>query len=530
MRDRMMKGMLAGVLVGAVGLAAGSCRGSGRPESAAAAGEPAIAVENGQAQLFIDDHLIDVQQGLKRTLRRPKKDNGGNTPVISLDDGEFGEHLSTLEANGSILYDTRLKKYVMFALGFSPPKQGWDRVRVYRFTSPDGLNWIKGDDGKPERVYPKSRDIFYDGKTRTYATNVDAGCFHYDGNDPAYPYKAWHHFANWGNLEGLYYVRSKDGKDWERGDAVIVLEAIQIKQDGRDLHGPGDVNAFTWDPITKRFLATLKVNAVKQVEYNNYLRARTYTFVDRLDAPIDTSGITRVALLPAAAQKNGDEPWDEYYSSSAWRYGSQFVGGLKIWHGGGDYPHSRAGCAYLKLASSRDGLNWTKVPYPNDDGVPEVWIPNGPEGGNNARNDGGYMTEFNQGPLRIGDELIYYYGSSSWGKSPHHGDKSVRVTGGGIFRARLRLDGFVSVDTGTLTTRLLAPKGGTLLVNAIGPVQVELLDADGKPLGKADLAGDSVRHEVRFGGNPLAQAAESRPVRLRFTVGRGGELYSFATE
>ena len=98
------------------------------------------------------------------------------------------------------------------------------------------------------------------------------------------------------------------------------------------------------------------------------------------------------------------------------------------------------------------------MPFNNDAGTPEVFIPNGPEGGNHGQNDGGYMSEFSQGPLRIGDELIYYYGCSSYGKNH---PRDVRISGGGIFRARLRLDGFVSIDGGTLTTRPLrfeAPK------------------------------------------------------------------------
>jgi len=41
----------------------------------------------------------------------------------------------------------------------------------------------------------------------------------------------------------------------------------------------------------------------------------------------------------------------------------------------------------------------------NDAGEPEVFIPNGREGDNGGRNDGGYMSMFSQGPLRIGDEL-----------------------------------------------------------------------------------------------------------------------------
>jgi hypothetical protein len=126
-------------------------------------------------------------------------------------------------------------------------------------------------------------------------------------------------------------------------------------------------------------------------------------------------------LIPAAAERNGDMPFDEYYSSTAWRYESLWLGGLRIWHSGGDYPYSAAGAAYLKLVSSRDGLNWQKVPFQNEDGRPEVFIPNGKEGDCGARNDGGYMSEFSNAPIRIGDELIYYYGSSSWGNKANLG-------------------------------------------------------------------------------------------------------------
>jgi len=44
-----------------------------------------------------------------RTLHRPVKDNGGETPVIAPPEGE-----RTLTAKGSILFDPRLKSHVMF--------------------------------------------------------------------------------------------------------------------------------------------------------------------------------------------------------------------------------------------------------------------------------------------------------------------------------------------------------------------------------------------------------------------------------
>jgi hypothetical protein len=327
------------------------------------------------------------------------------------------------------------------------------------------------------------------------------------------------------------------------------------------------VTIFSHDPATDRFLGIFKFFSVEPIavgpailepgaggpptgrpsgprtsrkngaaELGNRLRSRAYAFLDRLDEPFDTGRIERIALLPPAAEAGGDQPHDEYYASTAWRYESLWLGGLKVWHSGGDYPYSAAGCAFLKLVVSRDGLRWRKVPFPSgavegegsgEIAAPEVFIPNGPEGGNDGQNDGGYMTEFSQGPLRIGDELIFYYGCSSWGKNHALGK---RISGGGIFRARLRLDGFVSVDAGTLTTRPLRFEGDRLSLNAAGPVEVEALDGAGRRLGGATIQGDSVRHEVRFDRKGLREVALSGVVRLRFTVREGGRLYAFRVE
>jgi hypothetical protein len=109
---------------------------------------PPVAIRSGETQLFVDDYLIASQGRLKRTLRQPVKDQGGNEPLLALEQ-EFGETKGTLEANGTIVYDSRRKKWVMFALAFASnwPGDSADRVRLYRFTSPDAMNWTKGDDG-----------------------------------------------------------------------------------------------------------------------------------------------------------------------------------------------------------------------------------------------------------------------------------------------------------------------------------------------------------------------------------------------
>jgi len=484
----------------------------------ALAEEAPIAVESGIAQLFVDDYLIDSATDLKRTLHQPTKDEGGNTPMIAAKE-DMG-----LLAYGSIVYDVRLKKYVMFAQEF--PSRA-----MYRTTSADGLTW---DATSHEQLTPIKFDIdLGELPPETMGKfNIDLFSCYYDKKDAKYPYKGWTWFANAGDdWEGIWYMRSTDGLTWERPRQIVDGFAQPkdktcrvITHNGRTVYGPGDVTTFYYDEVEDRFLGIFKFFIPKKLNPYFSSRCRAYVFMDRMDEPFDTNRITHIELLPAWAERNGDHTFDEYYASTAWRYESLWLGGLKIYHHQGDYPFSAADCAFLKLVVSRDGLHWKKVLFTNDAGVPEVFIPNGKEGGNNGLNDGGYISEFSQGPLRVGDELIYYYSSSSWGKA--HAKKVIR--GGGIFRSRLRIDGFVSVDWGTLTTKPLSFTGKDLTVNGIGPITVRVIDMSGNPLAAATIAdGDALAHVVKFQGRSLLDLVPDGIVRLQFEVAPAGKLYSF---
>ena len=59
-------------------------------------------------QLFVDDLLVAESSGLRRTLRQPRKEGGGEVPLITPAPGK------DLQAYGTIVRDTRLGRYVMF--------------------------------------------------------------------------------------------------------------------------------------------------------------------------------------------------------------------------------------------------------------------------------------------------------------------------------------------------------------------------------------------------------------------------------
>ena len=137
-----------------------------------------------------------------------------------------------------------------------------------------------------------------------------------------------------------------------------------------------------------------------------------------------------------------------------------------------------------------------------------------------------------RGPVVVDDELWFYYSACA----VEHG-----ITGrsGPICLAKLRLDGFVSMDagheTGTLITKPFRVDGDSLSINAAargGSVAVALLDEHGiqhEGFSRADCAvfdGDSVDHRVTWRTKTSLDDLRGRPVRLKFYL-RNAELYSF---
>lgn len=513
------------------------CRSAGAEAETAATPRvsppPVVFVAPGEPQLFVDNKLIAESRALQRTLRQPRKDGGGLVPVLSTPE-LFGSR-TNLQANGTILYDPRLALWVMYGLRYAPSlspdsEHGWLRTAIIRYVSNDGFTWRSESPDGMECVFPRARSDLHDEVSRSSALCIDVATIGLDRSDAEWPYKGWVWLPNLKEgRTGAYLLRSKDGRHFERKGLIFAVKARRIVAGDNELVGPGDTTRFVFDPVNGKFLTSLKFYTDRALPLTeSRLRSRAFLFVDRIDEPLDLGKLDSVALVPEQAQRNGDFPFDEFYDSTAYRYGSHWLGELKVWHGKGDYAWSRAGCAFLKFISSEDGLTWRRSAYVNDSGFAEVYLANGVEGGNEGQNDGGYITTFCNAPLRIGNELIVYYGASSYGRNA---SADRRHTGGGIFRSRLRLDGFVSVDAGQLTTPALGFAGEELRVNSVGDVTVEALTDGNAVIGSAKISGDDVRQRVRFSGRNLRELLGARPdLRLRFSVEPGAALYAFVID
>jgi hypothetical protein len=188
-----------------------------------------------------------------------------------------------------------------------------------------------------------------------------------------------------------------------------------------------------------------------------------------------------------------------------------------------------------ELASSRDGIRWRRPVERRpliEFGPPGTW-------------DGG-MIGAARGIIPVGDELWIYYGGwhEDHGTSrPHRRmetDRTAQQRAAAVGLARLRLDGFVSLDAGAaeggLLSRPLTCGGRSLDVNARctgGQVVAELLDAGGAPIDgftRADcdpFRGDGVRHTMTWRGRSDLERLRDATVRVGLRVSNA-ELYSFA--
>ena len=123
----------------------------------------------------------------------------------------------------------------------------------------------------------------------------------------------------------------------------------------------------------------------------------------------------------------------------------------------------------------------------------------------------------------------------------HNHQPPPNVTGfpNGIGLAKLRLDGFVSVDAGaaegTLTTKPFVFGGSKLVINAnakSGQIAVEILNADSKPLtgfSKRDcdpVQVDEIRHTITWNGKSDVTGVAGRSIKLKFYL-KNAKLFSF---
>jgi hypothetical protein len=460
-------------------------------------------------QLFIDDYIIEELKGAEKVLNQPTKDPAN--PLIVPDRPWEPPGLN----RGAVMYDKQEKIYKMWYVFYS---DATERQFLCYATSPDGIAWQK------PLINQKDRSNVIPGLS---ASNPP--CVFKDPAEtaPRRRYKMLYgdnpdRTAKTYSTNAAY---SPDGIHWtpEPSNPIIPFSDT--------------LSCPFRDPRTRRYVAYLRygppnTRIVSRIESRDFIhwspKVTIFSTRTKMDRPFATI----------------------HYGMKIMPYEGIYLGLLEAYHGETIQPIPKDKEPWMdktneQLVFSRNGLTWLRVGRRGA-------IPHGelnkdldwkkvaeqatfiPYGRHKKDWDWGSVYSF-QPPLVVDDEIrIYYLGHTGRHWASYHGDK--RTSGIGL--ARLRLDGFVSINAaaaGTMTTKKFVFIGDTLEVNANakgGSIVVEALGADGKVIegfSKTDcmpITTDNIQHVLKWKDKDDCHLIQARPIRLRFHL-KKAKLYSF---
>ena len=463
-------------------------------------------------QLFVDDFLIESTD-LKRTFHTAKKYEGN--PVFKAetkrelapsDEGELGEEATTFTGQGGVFYDPAKKHFKMYYVA------GW-RGPLSLATSTDMVHWQR-----PELGLAGGNALLPQGLRWTgpeLKTGGSDNCVWLDLNakNPAERLKymtCWLHVPKEQRPQGFNHsLHLSDGRTFSKGNPTGKAD---------------DYCSFFYNPFRKVWAFSIKQGTSRgrsrfYSENRDFMAGADWsnsvfwTASDRLDAP-EPQG-----RYPGA----GEAP--QLYSLNAVAYESIMIG-MHYIHRGPKNEICEAGkfpkLLDLELGFSRDGFHWDR---PDRRGFIV-----------GSRTDGtwdrGYLHSTAGVFVVLNDELVFpYMGTSGIAPSGTRG----MYTGGSIGLAKLRRDGFASMDAeaaeGTLTTRPVIFNGSRLFTNVDAPngtLRVELLaEKDDKVLATSKpVSADKTKLPIVWENKFDLSSVAGHPVRFRFHLTQG-RLYAF---
>ena len=478
-----------------------------------------LVLKTGQRQLFLDDFVIADLNKIKRIIH-PVEKHPGN-PVIAPDIPTDG---TVIELRSGPEWDPVEECWKIWYGGGN-----WVTAMA---RSKDGIHWGKPNLGVVER----------DGSKNNNLVTVEG--------HPE-PYKGGPTFAD---PSGFIYhvIIDHEAKSAHRYKAVAGIHSDRrpaVSADGRTfkiLPVPPilsqDQSALSWDDIQKQYLLTVKhdgpygrsVYLSVSKDFEQWSPPELIFHADTYDQVLGEHHIRKQVADPRMLSTAINEPSQyktEIYNMPIYTYEGIYIGFPSYFEVSGriPLPHgNQDGTNSVKLAVSRDLKKWTPI------GDRTHFIPL------SENIDGAIDTMqllMNSSPIRIGDELWFYYtGINYRGPRTDVGVDSYRSA---IYLAKLRLDGFVSLrSTGEgafIETRPMQFDGKRLYLNlktTRGRISAEVLDSSGQRVldgwsrdRSLAVSGDQLRAELRWEGKDLSELHGKR-VRFRFYL-EEADLYSF---
>ncbi len=501
-----------------------------------------------EKQVFPDDLVVESAENVCRTWHAPGKQP--ESPVLRKD--RPWEHITYFSCNTfQVIHDPQDGLFKCWYTDWDKPQVGKDemalgasRLNILYAESEDGIVWRKPIVGATEANGQGTNIVMRD------AYNLGLVLDPHEQNASRRYKGIYTQFQPGGDVEEVVAAFSADGVHWSPHPERPVIGRSGLRLD--------DVLILHYDPHGRIFVMNTR-------HYDMYAVARNLRnpVVGQWCPPVyplDWSRTNKrrvwqsesadlihwtdpyVALSP----EDGADDLDEcFYGLCQFPCGSVVYGFLNIYN----YV---ANTMCVRLVYSRNGKTWEHL------NKRQPFIKPGGEGSWDA-----YMVTIPSKPLQVGDELFVYHGGSRnhhdwWITGAREGLKvpeamDITRVEYALGLAKLRLDGFVSLDAGPVRrgiviTRPLISDGTELVINARcrdnGSLAAEIVDARDRILPgfsrrQCDVfRGDCVRHVVSWRGQtripvrPTARAEYPKPEverlrKIRFYLQKA-ELYSFA--
>jgi hypothetical protein len=323
-----------------------------------------------------------------------------------------------------------------------------------------------------------------------------------------------------------YYTRfSADGYTWsEVGAKPVLLD--------------GDVSNLSWDPVSKRYVATIKKRMFTARTPGTYERsAFVSTSPDAITWTAPTLAVSGDYADDGRAEQLGGLE-SQVYGMPVMRYESGYVGFPWMFaltdFTSGEHKAAADGPVEVQVASSRDLTEWHRP-------VRDPVIKTGQPG---SWNDGAHYTA---STLHVTPETVsLFYGAFNnehGGADPNDANRDQHI--GQIGKATWRRDGWVSLtngaaggtgDPGQVITKPIVIDGARLHLNAEvrprGSIVVEVLDAEGTVIdgfGRTDavpVRGDQLDAVLTWRSGKTLKSLSGQPIKLRISI-ENADLYSF---
>jgi hypothetical protein len=426
--------------------------------------------------LFIDDYIFDKHDNICFAVNQPIKTCEKLVAAEqSWEEVMIGPYCTVMDDDGRyrMWYESYAKKDSGEPLGF-----------LCYAESEDGIHWRKPDIGK----------IPHAGSLKNNIVFPPVGKLYHGGTvfkDPVANDKERYKIVYAIGGDGLFGAHSPDGINWSTYEGHLLRNQCDTQ------------NVCFWDTRIKKYVCYVRNNI--PIRNPNIIRT-----VGRSES----SDFLNWSPVETVLSFDNEDPSDmDMYNSAAVKYARAD----DIYTIITSCYHHNEDVLVPQLAISRNGINWKRI-----ERKPFIEL-----GKDNAFDRG--MIHTCVGQIIKGNEIwIYYRGIERKHNQPY----ASTVYGGTISRAILRVDGFVSVNSGSdegfIVTKSLTFEGNSLEVNCQtekdGYLQIEI-ESDSESLVSEKMSGNMIDKKIDFNGNKIKRF-NNIPVKITFKM-KNAQLYSF---